>query len=523
MIRWIAMAVLFGMLAAGVLYDRVEPDPNIAEPEVASLITTPTLEFPPPLASTWFCAVGSSSVDGYAASTVIVTNVSEEAAVANLSVRTDVGPGASLRLDLVGGETQQIDLASLGSHAAAAAVVEVIGGEGVVSHRVQTAAGVTEGPCGSSSSSTWYLAGGATTRDTKQYLAILNPFPNDVVFTATFQTANRTREPGDLDRAVVPARSVRVIDVGEFVAREAVVATTITTGDGSQLVVERLQTFDGSLGPLGAAMELGVPMPSTEWRLPAGRLHDGGDNTLTVFNPTELPAEVDVQFDPLLASDRAAFGLVPLELTVQPGRILTLDLVLQASQLGLPLPYELGLTVTSANGVPVVVDRWQLTPSVDTTLIGSGSTDGRRSPFAFPAQTEAEVSEDELIQQDAAPSFTQPTARIDSAVSRGTDALSTRWVSAYTSLFPDNGTAVVVSAPEGALVEIRQLLGGTLGSPVRGAVEEQGRAVIPIANPVVGAPVIITSDRPVAVEIQIVTADRFDIVPAVPTLIAEPS
>ncbi len=523
MIRWIAMAVIFGLLAAGVLYDRVEQDPNIDEVSAVVGVNTPTLDSPPPISDTWFCVVGSSSPDGYATSTVIITNLGDSSAVANLDLQTDTGPGASLRLDLEPGETQQIDVASLGSHAAAGAVVEVIGGEGVVSHRVTTAFGTTEGPCGSASSSTWYLAAGSTTRDTTQYLAILNPFPNDVVFTATFQTANRTREPSDLTRAVVPAHSVRVIDVGAFVARERVVAATIQTGDGSQLVVERLQTFDGSLGPLGAAMELAVPTAATEWRLPAGRIHEGGDNTLTVFNPGVLPAEVDLQFDPLVADDREDYGLVPIELTVQPGRLITVDLALQASQIGLPLPYELGITVTSANLVPVVVDRWQLTPPIDVALIGAGEPAGRRSPFAprIPMQEGGDEPESEVPIDDQ-PVYAQATPRIGSATSRGTNVLSTRWVSAFTSLFPDNGTVVVVSAPEGALVEVRQMLGGTLGSPVRASVDESGRAVIPLANPVDGAPLIITSDRPIAAEIQIVTDDRFDVVALVPTVVVQP-
>ena len=527
MIRWLTAAILGGLLVAGVLYDRVEQDPNMPDPVVEMVITSPEVEFPPALATTWFCPVGSSSADGYATNTVIISNLGEEEAVANLDVRTEDGPGASLRIDLAAGATETVNLDSLGSHAAAAAVIEVIGGQGVVSHRVVTGAGLTEGPCATSSSSDWYLAGGSTTRDASQYIALLNPFPNDVVFTATFQTSTRTREPGDLDRAVVAGHSVRVINVADYVARERVVATAISTGERGQLVVERLQTFDGSLGPVGAAMELAVPSAALEWRMPAGRIHEDGDNTVTVFNPTDQVAEVDVQLDPLLASDRASFGLVPVPLTIQPGRISSLDLRLIADQVGLPLPYDVGVTVSSANGVPVVVDRWQLNPAIDTALIGAGGTSGRRSPLAtggpFARQNDGEVPDDGSQNPETEFTFVQPTARSGSATSRGTSLLSTRWVTGFVSLFPDNGTAVIVTAPEGALVEVRQMLGGVLGSPVRSSIEEQGRSVIALGNPVDGAPIIVTSDRPIAVEIQIVTPDRFDVVPVVPTVSTAPT
>lgn len=514
MIRFTTVAIIFGLLVAGVLYDRVEQDPNEIAVVPTTPIVTPMLEPAPPLASEWFCPIGSSAPDSYAQAEVMITNLGDEAAVANVDVRTPDGPGASLRVDLEPGATEVVDLATLGIQEAAAAVVEVVGGEGVVGHRIRSATGVAEGPCATASAPTWYFAGGSTTRDTNHYIALLNPFPNDVVFNATFQTATRSRQPGDLEAAVVPARSVLIINVADFVARERVVATTIQTVQGGQLVVERLQTFDGSLGPVGAALEMGVPTPALEWSLPAGRIHADGDNTLSIFNPTDQVAEIDVQFDPLVAADRASYGLVPLEVTVQPGRVTTIDLRLSSEQVGLPLPYELGITVVSANDVPFVVDRWQLTPAIDTDLIGAGGTSERRR------QEHGEVPAEEVEgQPENVQVFAQATAKVGAATSRGSSFPSTRWVTADTSLVADNGTVVVVSAPEGALVEVRQLLGGALGSPVRSSVEAQGRAVIPIPNAVANAPLVITADRPIFVEIQIVTPDRLDVVAAVPTRI----
>ncbi len=210
MIRWTTLALVVGLLVAGVLYDRVEQDPNIVAEVPPEVVVAPSIERPSPLEATWFCPVGSTNDGGYAEAEVIITNVGQSPAVANLDVVTDAGPGASLRIDLEGGATEIVPLRSLGSHAAAGAVIEIVGGEGTVAHRLTTATGVTEGMCSSASADRWHVAGGSTTRDARHYLALLNPFPNDVVFEATFQTATRERRPGALETAVVPGRRSRV-------------------------------------------------------------------------------------------------------------------------------------------------------------------------------------------------------------------------------------------------------------------------------------------------------------------------
>ncbi len=512
MIRWTTALILVGVLVAAMLFDRIDKDPN-AEMVIDTVVRpTPAMAAEQPLGSSWFCAVGSAGAETYADGEVIVTNVGDEDAVANLDIRTNDGPGPGLRLEIAARTSEIVVLANLGTFDAAGVAVEFIGGEGVVSHRVTTAAGVTEGPCASEASSTWFFAGGSTTRDTRHYVALLNPFANDVVFTATFQTPTRSRQPSELEARTVPAQSVLLIDVGEFVAREPVVATTIETVAGGQLVVERLLVVDGALGPIGAAIESGVAASALSWVMPAGRIHGAGDNALTVFNPTDSVAEIDVRLDPIDPDDRALYGLVPIELTVQPGRLATIDLRSEADQLALPLPYDVGLTITSANGVPIVAHRWQAQPGIDPEVVGANVSEKRR-------QDDGEVPADELPPAQLGPEYAQPTARQGVASSHGSPLASTRWIAASSSLLPDNGTAVVVFGEEGALVEVRLLVAGSLGSPVRGSVDATGRTVIPIDPVAANAAVIVTADRPVVAEIQLVSPDIFDAVALVPTLV----
>lgn len=512
MIRWTTATILVGVVLAAMLVDRVDREPTVEQALDVVARQTPSMSATETLGSSWFCAIGSAGEGTYADGVVVVTNVGDEDAVANLDIRTTEGPGPGQRLEIAAGTSEVVPLSNLGSFDAAAVAVEFIGGEGVVSHRLTTASGVTEGPCASEASSSWFFAGGSTTRDTRHYLALFNPFPNDVVFTATFQTPTRTRQPSQLEARTVPAQSVVLVDVGEFVAREAVVATQIETVSGGQLVVERLMVLDGALGPIGASVEAGVADLAASWVMPAGRVHEGGDHVLTVFNPTDEIAEIDVRLDPLDPADRARFGLVPIELTIQPGRLATIDLRAKIDEFAIPMPYDVGLTVTSANGVDFVAHRWQAQPGVDPEAVGANVSERRR-------QNDGEVPADELPPALVGPEYVQPTARQGVASGHGSPVASTRWITASTSLLADNGTAVVVFGETGALVEVRLLIGGTLSSPVRAAVDEAGRAVIALDPVAERAAVIVTTDAPVVAEIQLVDATSiFDVVALVPTV-----
>ncbi len=322
MIRRSIILIIVGMLAAAVLYDRVDrtPDPDVVAP--AAPVLTPEILTPNLLATTWYCPMGVAAADH----TVVVSNLSNEEAVGSIEMMTASGPGPELRFDLGPLATEFINLESaLAPSEATGALIEVVGGDAVVGHQLAVAGRVVEGPCHSATSDTWYFAAGATSRGTREVIALLNPSYDDVVFSATFETPTRTITPGDLEAAVVPARSVRLIEVTDAVSREAVVATRIETVRGG-LAVERLQLRDGTLGPIGAALTLGVTDAATDWELPVGQVHAGGDAEIVVTNPTDLPAEVDLYLVPNDPADRGRFGLVPEELDLRAGGVVTVDL-----------------------------------------------------------------------------------------------------------------------------------------------------------------------------------------------------
>lgn len=529
MSRWTAVLVLIGLLVVGVAYDRVDFAPEPVDEVVPPARVSPAVAPEGALSAVWYCPVGSGSADGIGQHTLTVTNMADEAAVANVNLLTDTGAGPALRLDLDARSSEVLNLADLDTSPLLGAVVEIIGGQGAVGHSVATAVGVARGACGTETSDRWYFADGVTTRDSREYLVLLNPFSQDVVFNAEFQTSSRARRPDDLQAAVVPGRSVRLVDVGEYVSREPNVATVLTTVQG-RLSVERLQVFDGSLGPVGAALTGGVNEPALEWHFPAGRVHDGGDHRLTLFNPGITTAEIDVQLDLADPADRASYGLVPIEVTVSAGRLATVDLKEEIERTGLPMPAEVGITVRSTNGMGVVAERWQVTPGIDTSLIGAGGTNasigfgrgGAGLPMRFQDGEDVESPEDTVpgpVDTPSAESLIQLTATQGVAISRGTATLATEWVVPLAAIGEPGQTVVVATSPEGSLISVQLVVAGELLPPIRGMAMADGRVQIPIEGPITEAPLLLRSDTPFAAEVQFVGADgRIEVFPAVPIL-----
>ncbi|MFW2382462.1 MAG: DUF5719 family protein [Acidimicrobiales bacterium] len=553
--RWPLVGAIGAVLLGSMLLDRV-PDtlpPQLEKTE--SVVLRSAVGNPAPLTASWYCAIGSSAPGGYGNHVINVSNISSEDATATVSVITDIGPGPKIRLELDPYQTQSVDLSSVDSSPNAAAVVEIVGGSGVVGHDIETTYGSSSGPCATTVNGDWYFASGSTRRDSDQFVALLNPFGEDVVLDVTFRTATRERRPEDLSSLVVPGRTVKVINVSDFVSIEPVVATTVRAIQG-RVVAEQLQVANGELGPEGAALVLGTPAPAVAWTLPAGRVSAEGDHQLVIYNPGAQQAELELIFDLSTNDRRASYGLNSIDLTVQPGRFESLDVADLIGALEIPLPLEIGLRVVSANEVPIVVSRSQLHPLVDSSLVGaedSGatvevaggdetaaedngeqdvvtidpSTIERRDPLGGnlvlqETDDEEDVSIDDLVPDPAnavLDDLAQPTATIGLGVSNGSSSAATDWLVPYTRFEPDGATVVLITATEAdALVEIRGMVDGRLLEPERVAVAGRTRRVVPVVLPVLRTVLSISSDAPVSVEVQTVHDGVITVSGAVPVV-----
>jgi hypothetical protein len=562
-IRGSIVFVVVGLLLAAVLYDRVdEPAQPVAAGDQP--IVTPSVSDPARLDGAWYCPMGSSSPGGFADHQVQLANLSSEPSVANVNILTGEGKGPSLRVDLAPLSTQEVSLSSIAQADVAGAVVEMVGGTGVVAHALDTEQGRVEGSCATHVSSSWYFASGRTTRDSREYLALMNPFPEDVVYNAVFyRAAGRPRLPAELQGGVIPANSVQIIEVESYVAREEAVAAAITTVRG-RLVVERLQVLNGELGPSGAALQLGVTAPASSWMLAAGRIHEGGDDRVVVFNPSaEETANVNVELWPVNPTDRSLYGLGAIPRELLPGRFEVIDLRVEADRFGLRLPFEVGVSVTSGNGEPIVAERWLFATEIDTSLIGAGGTGVAPSDDAAAAEGEdagaatGDAAADDAAAEEAAggeaagdeaaagagegepgdgepvggeldipgifggesEELAQPTATVGVATSRGTEVLSRRWVIPWLPTPTANSTVITVTSPNEATIEVFALVNGELQGPFRASIAPGGRAIVPISLEAAGAPVLVVSDAAVAVEAQVVVVDQqLSTVPGIPTV-----
>ena len=145
---------------------------------------------------------------------------------------------------------------------------------------------------------------------------MFNPFPETAVVDMTFAVPEGARRPNELQAFPVDGGSVVVVDVGAVVTRYGQVSAAVTARSG-RIVVDRIQTFDGSAGPRGMDVTLGAPRPGPLWFFPSGITGDGVSEVFSVFNPDEeSTAEVDLE---VALEDPATNGAVdPFEISVPP-------------------------------------------------------------------------------------------------------------------------------------------------------------------------------------------------------------
>src|SRR5690606_31556675 len=102
------------------------------------------------------------------------------------------------------------------------------------------------------------------------------------------------RTPEQFEGLVVPGQSVVARDIGEVVTRREHVSASVVARAG-RLVVDRLQSYDGTEGVTGLTVTLGAPLPAETWFFPEGTVGEGVDERIVIFNPTDQRAEVDLE------------------------------------------------------------------------------------------------------------------------------------------------------------------------------------------------------------------------------------
>ncbi len=208
--------------------------------------------------------------------------------------------------------------------------------------------------CSERPSDTWYFPAGSSELAYDERILLYNPFPDEAVARVTFFTPTGARSKASLDDVPVPSGGWAEIEVNKFMNTQKVLSAAVTSVRG-RLIGWKVLFQKPEGGPRGASFTLGSPEASAKWFFPQGFLGDGGEETLSILNPSEEEVTVTVTtFSKDVGLGPANANQIQLEPeTSQEVALEDLELVL-AEDLD---SANVSIVVTSDNGVPVVVER----------------------------------------------------------------------------------------------------------------------------------------------------------------------
>jgi hypothetical protein len=294
-VRRIIGTVLIVAAGAGVI--AIDRQGGVAQDGAASALVTlggfPQAVAGSRISTSWFCP-GAAAGDGLDAATVVISNPSDVAITASLSLFSDaaaetqnisVAPRDRLSVDVLRGRTVGVVVPA----------VEIIGGIGTVEQQLVYAAGDVTSQCVSQTSNTWYFADGFTAEGSSQRIVLTNPYPESAVVNVSYTTAEGRRTPANLQGVILSAlsaKSLSMSDVGAANESQIAVEVIATTG---QVIASRMQHYIGG-GRLGYSTTVGTPEPLKDWWFTAGRTGSQVTEQLVVFNPSEVDAQLNVAF-----------------------------------------------------------------------------------------------------------------------------------------------------------------------------------------------------------------------------------
>jgi hypothetical protein len=289
--RVLAIGVVGVSLASMALVDRLVDRPITKLAAAANDAGTldPLASAEDSGSSLWFCPSGESA-DG--ADTIItIVNPTNQAGTGTVSFLGNAGQRATANVQIGAYARLDVRAAETLSATGVGAIVEVnVGGLGVEQKVIR--GGQTYGAtCATSTSNAWYFADGNTTLSASSVLSVLNPFGEDAVLDISFVTERGAARPNDLQGFLVPASSMRRIDIGAYVRRRSQVSTVLKARVGRVAV-------DQTTSPDGARFSIvnGAPTLGSSWYFPAGRTNGVLRERYVLFNPTarDVSAQIDV-------------------------------------------------------------------------------------------------------------------------------------------------------------------------------------------------------------------------------------
>jgi len=351
------LAIVVALLVGAVVVDqgRSNPEPITQELRLPGASVRPSEA----LSSTWFCAAATSG-EGLADSEVLLSNTEPNVRSATVSVFAGSALPANdavadeMTIELPAQSSTSLRLADLSDAEIISLAVEVDGG-GVLVDKISTGAtGVARSACTDDGSTEWVLTSGSTVPGSRLQLVVFNPFPDFATVDIDFVTSAGARSPEGLIGLPIPARSSRVIEVGEFVASAENITSFVRVRSG-RVVAESIHALDGTGAPEGLSVFTGAPAPADTWTFP-GVTPAAGPARLVVVNPSEARIRANVEIFPA-AAERF---VEPFEVVLQPGQSDVIELIASGRLAGIS---SFSVVVRSLDG-PRIVAGLEQRPTV---------------------------------------------------------------------------------------------------------------------------------------------------------------
>ena len=147
-------------------------------------------------------------------------------------------------------------------------------------------------------SETWFFPDGAVGEGVDERIALMNPTDEEATVTISLHGAGGDIvQPEELVGVEVPAGTARQIVLNDMLGKAerevGGVSAIVQTTNGVKIVAERSIRYN-TTAVSGSSAEVGAPVLSTSWFLPAATLNPSTD-TVVVMNPGSAPATIGLE------------------------------------------------------------------------------------------------------------------------------------------------------------------------------------------------------------------------------------
>ena len=335
--------------------------------------------------STWFCAGTSAageSENGTYGGEIVISNPLETPVTGLLTILTSDQAPVTQAINSEPRSQLVIDINSLVTATYASAFIELSDSAASVEQRALHPAGTAVSPCANRTSDEWYFADGFSAESSDFRLILTNPYLSPAIVDIDVATKNGQRTPTNLQGFVIPAQSIRVLNIPESGFRDEEILAISVVASAGRIIAAKDQHFLGA-GRLGHVLSLGSPSTSDQWWFADGEKGPGISETYMIFNPTDEDVLADVV---ILGLDPTVASIQPTTLTIPAHDVVPFDV---SAIVGLPDGPH-GGAVSGQAGAQLVVERILTKPagsSVATTVVLGAQRGFQSMRWSVPTST----------------------------------------------------------------------------------------------------------------------------------------